>query len=279
MIGFVLKKIVSRLLFPLPVVTVLLLAGVVLLGFTRRRRAGLVLTVGALVVLLGLGYGVPARAVLRHLEWLHRPPWPDWSVADLADGQRQPVWIIVLGSGLSEDAALPANSRLDPHLLARVVEGFRLLRQEPRARVLLSLPGRLSVSQKRALADELCVCLGVAPERVSLVTDALDTVDEARRAVQMVGDAPLVLVTSAAHMPRSLRLFAGVGLHPVACATDFLTGRPDAHRRFSLFSVYPAAENVCRSEQALYECLGLAWATLRGQTATPRGAQPRPPAR
>jgi uncharacterized SAM-binding protein YcdF (DUF218 family) len=276
MIGFVLKKAVSRLLFPLPVCILLLLSGVVLLSFSRRRRAGLALVTAGLGVLLALGYGVPAGAMLRRLEWQYSPPTPGWSVAELADQTGKPVWILVLGSGMTDDLALSANSRLDPHFLARVVEGFRLLRQEPRARMLLSLPGRLPVAQKRALADELCQCLGMDPERVQLLTDALDTVDEARSMAPRVGDAPVALVTSASHMARSMRLFAGVGLHPVACPTDFLTPRPDAPREFHVVSVYPSAENVCRSERAVYECLGIAWATLRGQTSTPSGREPPP---
>jgi uncharacterized SAM-binding protein YcdF (DUF218 family) len=113
----------------------------------------------------------------------------------------------------------------------------------------------------------MCHCLGVDPDRVSLLTDALDTVDEARSAAARHGDAPLVLVTSAAHMPRAMRLFAGVGLHPVACPTDFLTPRPGAPRRFTPFTLFPNAENVSHGEQVFYEYLGIAWAALRGQTS------------
>jgi uncharacterized SAM-binding protein YcdF (DUF218 family) len=269
MLGFLLKKMVSRLLFPVPVCILLLLSGVALLSFSRRRRSGLALTAAALGLLLALGYGVPGKAVLRRLEWRHAPPAAGWSMAALTADSSKPPWIVVLGSNLSEDPIPPANSRLDPHFLVRVVEGFRLLRQEPRARLLLSLPGRLPVAQKRALADDLCLGLGVAPERIFLLTDALDTVDEARSAAQTVGDAPLVLVTSAAHMPRSMRLFAGAGLAPVACPTDFLTTRPGAPGARHLVSIFPTSENINRSERALYECLGLAWATWRGQTAAP----------
>jgi uncharacterized SAM-binding protein YcdF (DUF218 family) len=278
MLGWLLKKIVSRLLFPLPVCSLLLLAGVVLLVFSRRRRTGLFLSAAALGLLLALGYGVPAKAILRQLEWQQAPPPPDWSLASVATELGQPIWIVVLGGSVGKDESLPACSRLNAHFLARVVEGFRLLRQEPRAKLLLSLPGRLSPAQKRVLADGLCASLGAAPERIHLVPDALDTVDEARSAALVVGDAPVALVTSAAHMPRSLRLFAGVGLHPLPCPTDFLTARPGSPPgEFSVLSLFPSAENVSHSEGALYEYLGLAWARLRGQA--PRLGAPAPPTR
>ena len=273
MFGYLLKKAVSGLLLPLPVCTLLLLSGVLLLACSRRRRTGLLLTAMALGILLAMGYGLLGNAVLRRLEWQHAPLAPAWSVAELAAGHSGPVWIVVLGSSLSEDDVLPANSRLEPHFLVRVTEGLRLLRQDPRALLLLSLPGPLAPGQKRALADELCRGQGVAPERVSLVTDALDTVDEARRAAKIVGEAPLLLVTSASHLPRAMRLFAGVGLHPIASPTDFLTPRAGAPRSSHRPSVYPSAGNVLRSERALYECLGLVWTRLRGQTAPPRLAR------
>jgi uncharacterized SAM-binding protein YcdF (DUF218 family) len=269
MVAFALKKLVSRLLFPVPVCSVLLLVGLLLLG-CRRRRSGLVVSATALVLLLALGYGVPGRMVVRHLEWQYAPPRPEWSVAEAAGGAERPLWIVVLGSSLREDPRLPATSRIDPHFLARIVEGMRLLRQDARARLLLSLPGRLTEAQKRAVADDLCAGLGSVPERVELLTEARDTADEAQSAAARLGsDAALVLVTSACHMPRAMRLFAGAGLQPIPCPTDFLTVRATAPEPYHITAIFPSAENIGLSERAWYECLGLAWTALRGQAAAP----------
>jgi uncharacterized SAM-binding protein YcdF (DUF218 family) len=154
-----------------------------------------------------------------------------------------------------------------------VVEGVRLLRGTPGARLILSLPGRLPAESKQAIAKELCEVMGVSPERLRLVTSALDTEDEARTVASLVGAEPVVLVTSASHMLRAMRLFEGAGMSPVSCPTDFLTPRPGTPRGIQPAAVFPCADNVYLSERAVYECLGLAWAMVRGQT-TPPPARP-----
>jgi len=271
MAGFFLKKIVSRLLFPVPLCLGLLVAGILVLCLSRRRRRlGVSLVVAGTVVLLAVGYAFPAGAVLRRIEWRYAPPSPAWSLADLAAGEARRVWVVVLGSGMNEDAALPANSRFDARFLARVFEGTRLLRQDARARLILSLPGPLSAAEKKEVAEGLCLGLGVEPDRIQPITTALDTADEARLVADIVGAEPLALVTSASHMLRAVRLFEGVGLRPTACPTDFLTPRPGLPSEFHPAGLFPSADNVYLSERATYECLGLAWAALRGQTSAPR---------
>jgi uncharacterized SAM-binding protein YcdF (DUF218 family) len=275
MIGFLLKKIVSRLLFPMPLCAALLLSGALLLLLSRRwQRLGLGLVLAGTVALVAIGYGFPARSVLRRLEWRYPPPPPDWTLADVPGAAGGSAWVAVLGSGMNEDAALPANSRFDARFLARVMEGVRLVRQVPEATLILSLPGpNLSVEHKQTVAEELCRTLGLAPDKVRLVTTALDTEDEARAVAAMVGTEPLALVTSASHMLRALRLFEGVGLRPAPCPTDFLTLRPGVPRRFDPTAFYPSADNAYASERTVYECLGLAWARLRGQMS-PRAPRP-----
>lgn len=67
----------------------------------------------------------------------------------------------------------------------------------------------------------------------------------------------LVLVTSAAHMPRAIRNFQAVGLNPIPAPTQYLTGRGS---RSSLLSWLPSSSALEKSELALHEYLGLlAW--------------------
>ena len=278
MLGFILKKVISRLLFPLTLSLLALVVGLVLLCLGRgRQRLGLVLACLGVLVLLASVYGVPAHAVMRRLEWQYAPTAGRGMTVPPGGGAERGLWVVVLGSGLSLDAELPANTRLDPHFLARLVEGVRLWRQSAGATLLLSLPGSLSPERKRDFADELCHTLGVDPARVELITAARDTVDEARLTAARVGQAPLLLVTSASHMPRSMRLFQGAGLAPRACPTDYLTARPGTALEIGPTSFYPAAERAVLSERTVYECLGLAWTMLRGQGARPPPHAAGPP--
>lgn len=267
MLGYILKKLVSRLFFPVPLGLVLVSAGVVLLVRRRRRLGGGVALAGVLVLLLA-GYGIPGGAVLRRLEWRHRPPSAAAVAAHLAGAPDRPTWVVVLGSGLSEDSTLPATTRLDRHFLARLTEGVRLARLAPETRLVLSLPGRLSVADKEALCTELCDTLALPSSRTALITTARDTADEARLVAAQCAGAPMALVTSAAHLPRALALFRGAGLDPLPCPTDYLTARPGSPREFHPGSLYPSGGRMALSEQAVHELLGMAWARLRGQAST-----------
>ena len=114
--------------------------------------------------------------------------------------------------------------------------------------------GTATQTSKAVLAD-LCRTLVIAQERVRLLTTARVTEDEARLVAGITAGAPLVLVTSAAHMSRAMMLFRGAGMDPAASPTDYLTPRPGAPREFHPASLYPSAESLCLSERAL-EYLG-----------------------
>ena len=69
---------------------------------------------------------------------------------------------------------------------------------------------------------------GVPAELILVLDEPLDTAQEARAVrAALGGGSPLILVTSAAHMPRAMRHFQAVGLDPIPAPTQYLTGRGD----------------------------------------------------
>ena len=101
--------------------------------------------------------------------------------------------------------------------------------------------------------------LGIAPARLRVLDTPVDTAQEARAALAGTGAARprLVLVTSAAHMPRAMRHFQAVGLDPIPAPTQHLAGRATGRR---LSDWLPSAGNLRKTESALHEYLGLlAW--------------------
>ena len=104
--------------------------------------------------------------------------------------------------------------------------------------------------------------LGIAPARLQVLDTPVDTAQEARAvraALAGTGAARprLVLVTSAAHMPRAMRPFQAVGLDPLPAPTQHLAGRASGRR---LSDWLPSATNLRKTESALHEYLGLlAW--------------------
>ncbi|MGD1103403.1 MAG: envelope biogenesis factor ElyC, partial [Terriglobia bacterium] len=70
---FLLKKIVSRFLFPLPLSLEFLFVGLFLLWFTRRQRAGKALVTCGALLLVGLSNIFTSNALLRPLEQRYPP--------------------------------------------------------------------------------------------------------------------------------------------------------------------------------------------------------------
>jgi uncharacterized SAM-binding protein YcdF (DUF218 family) len=63
-----------------------------------------------------------------------------------------------------------------------------------------------------------------------------------------------LLVTSASHMPRSVRHFQRAGLEPIPAPTRFKTG----NRSGSMLAFWlPSAQHLRKTERALYEYMGL----------------------
>lgn len=252
---FVVKKLVARLLFPLPLALELLLAGLVLLFFCRRWHR-----VGRWLVLAGCGIVVVSTTppvpqwAMRHLE--DQYPKIDMQEARVAGAQ----WVVVLGGGHASDPRLPLSAQVGTSTLYRLTEGIRVARQLPGATVVLSgYAGVDSVSNARIKA-RLARGLGYSGAIV-LEEKPRDTAEEAARVAERVGEASFVLVTSASHMPRAMALFHGQGLDPIAAPTGHLAPR----EALQPWDWFPNAEDAYRMQRAVYEYLGLGWAWLQGQ--------------
>src|SRR5208337_4473749 len=107
---FIMKKIFSRFLFPLPLSLEFLLVGLFLLWFTRRQRAGKVLVTCGAMLLAGLSNHFTANALIRSLE--HRNP--PLVVAHLGPGAPAVGFIAVLGGFGDNDPDVPVSSHLSP---------------------------------------------------------------------------------------------------------------------------------------------------------------------
>lgn len=245
---FLLKKLVSYLLLPLPVALALLVAGLALLWFTTRQRTGKVLITTALGVLLISSSAVCAGWTRGRLRAEFNPLQ---SLAD-APGTR---WIVVLGSGYSDAPRVPPTFRVDSTGLERLVEAIRLYRTRPGAKLVLSggtFWGKLSQAEALAQAAE---ALGVPRSDLVLEAASDDTQDEAVLVHAIVHDDPFVLVTSILHMRRSMRLFRKQGMKPVPAPAGFWPNH---------FSMLPSSGQLVTTDAIEHEYVGMLWSLLRG---------------
>ena len=246
------KKIAGELFAPLSICILAIAAGLVLLLFTRKQRAGKLLASAGFLLLVACAYGWLGGPALWALERQHAP---------LAAAPPEAKWIVVLGGGTSSDATLPMTGRASAATLARLVEGVRLQRQRPGSKLLVSGGVVLGSGSDAEAMSALAVALGVPGADLVTESGSVDTESQARIIRDIVKGEPCVLVTSAAHMPRSLALFRKAGLNPVPAPTHFLSQPHDGLRYTDFF---PQAERLQGVASAAHEYLALGWGRLTG---------------
>ena len=251
---FVVSKLVGAVVAPLSLVAIGLVLGLLLAGLTRFRRFGLGVITLATAGLLVSAYLPTAERLLAPLERAYPPPTEEELRA------HPPHWILILGSGHYVDPDLPITSQLTDTGVVRLSEGLRRARQFPQATVVVSGGAWAGEQPHSEFAARFLMEMGVAPERIRQLTTPRNTRQEAEVAASLMGDDPVLLVTSASHMRRAMHLFRTHGVNATAAPTHhWVIDRTEYAAR----DYTPRAEHLLKTERALHEHLGILWEAVR----------------
>jgi uncharacterized SAM-binding protein YcdF (DUF218 family) len=241
------KQLIGALSSPLVMALVIGLIGSILHLLHRRRVAAWLYISAALIVYAG-STNLLARALIRPLE-------NSWPALDPRTPLPDVDHIVVLGADYAPDASLPPTATIGRDGMPRVAEGLRLARLLPQARLILS-GGGLRPERSPAHGYALLARDFGMPESALVVMDrAIDTSGEARDVTALLGARPFLLVTSASHMPRAMRLMGQAGARPIAAPTAHITRGDD---RFGWDLFVPRGTALRTTELALHEYVGLA---------------------
>src|SRR5665647_3024951 len=259
---FVMKKIVTLFFYPICLCLGILILGLFCLWATRRQRLGKVLVTVGTVLLLLLSNSFLSSRVLLSLEQQYPALLQSEKISwEGGKSGTSPKWIVVLGGGHVSDPRLPANSQISAAALGRVVEGVRLHKAIPGSKLLLSGGAVFDPVPEAEVMAKVAVLLGVKPQDIMLESVSLDTPEEAEIIAKMIGREKFILVTSAAHMPRTMALFRRRGLQPMPAPADFRVPNTQSSDPVRFF---PGVGSLGQTQTAVHEYLGLAWAWLRG---------------
>jgi uncharacterized SAM-binding protein YcdF (DUF218 family) len=251
-----LARFFTPFFMPLPLGMLFILLGLIFI-LLRRQKPAVITLLCSLSIFLFFGYGLPARSRLHDME----RQYPPLLLAQLPEAQRQQIkFVVVLGSGHVSDPAVPETGQLGTSSLYRLFEGIRLHRELPESWLVVS--GGASQGDplaNAAVTGRTAQQLGVDGGRLVIEDRPRDTVEEARLLAPLLKDAPFIIVTSAAHMGRAMKIFQAEGLRPLAAPTDFIL---KDRQRLSSASLLPSSFNLGLSEQVVYEWLGSAWSTV-----------------
>ena len=260
---FILKKIVSSLFLPVPVCLALLIAGLIMLWFTRRQKGGKIVTSLGVALLFLFSFGPVGDLFLAPLEGQYQPLFLTPATEAAVRDATPPVkWIVVLGGGHTSDPQIPVTSQIEHVALARLVEAIRLHRALPESKLILSGGIGFDPVTQAEVLSKVAQALGVSEASIVLENVAKDTEEEARIIRSMVGGDKFILVTSAAHMPRSMALFVKQGMNPIPAPADYWIKQSQATSPTDLF---PGSGALRKIENAAHEYIGLAWSKLRGK--------------
>ncbi|XMR31761.1 envelope biogenesis factor ElyC [Escherichia coli] len=197
---FTLKKVIGNMLLPLPLMLLIIGAGLALLWFSRFQKTGKIfISIGWLALLL-LSLQPVADRLLRP------------SKAPIRHGIIRKKWtIVVLGGGYTWNPQWAPSSNLINNSLPRLNEGIRLWRENPGSKLIFT--GGVAKTNTVSTAEvgaRVAQSLGVPREQIITLDLPKDTEEEAAAVKQAIGDAPFLLVTSASHLPRAM-IFSAEG--------------------------------------------------------------------
>ena len=247
----ILRHVVGMSTNPLLLALILSVAGFLLVRGSRRRAGAWLVASGALFGYLA-STTLVGNALLRPLEQRY-PAFDPGQAVGVRD-------IVVLGSGYEPRDHVPVTGALDPDGLTRIVEGVRLAKSRPGARLLVSGGAAPGFTPSALGYAQLAADLGIQGSAMIVMDRALDTAEEARDVFAVMGRTPFILVTSAYHMPRAMRLMLRAGANPVPAPTGQLLHPQRTAERFGLI---PGSRGLRKTEAALHEYLGLAAVSLR----------------
>lgn len=256
----VLIKILTWVASPLGCLTLGSVLACVLL-LIKWRKTGWTLLGVSIVQVLVFSLPLTSETLLGHLEQQARLLQSKNQQAELIlSGQRYTA-IILLGGATS-----PANPPERPHpdlgdATDRIWHAARLYRQGLAPRIIISggrSPGmetREGVQTEAQAMRLLLLDLGV-PNSAMVLEDASRTTREnAEKTKQLIGQQRAALVTSAFHMPRSVRNFEKAGMKVDAYPTDFRIA-PEVAPLWA--RLLPRADDLRNSEAAIKEYIALA---------------------
>ena len=255
---FGIYKFLKLLLFPFTWV-VLLVTTVTVLAFLpismRRLRWIRLTTLSACLILFLLANPLISRLLIAQLE--QRAPRVETTTLPMSQFQA----IVVLGGGAVGKGSLRPSDQLLALSMERTICGADLYKKGLAPRLLVAGGDGTVYGQGPIEAlqmKELAMRLGVREEAIVLDTQSRTTYENAVEAKRLLGSVPILLVTSASHVPRAARLFRKQGLAVSAFPCGYLAKeQPATGWDGNPFDLIPQLDALQRSTTAIAEVAGM----------------------
>jgi uncharacterized SAM-binding protein YcdF (DUF218 family) len=258
-----LSKFLPLFVYPVGLVCVCIAAALL---FWKKQRVSKFLIIIALLIMFIGGNRYVANTLARSLEW----QYPGLNTTPAVD------LIVVLGGA--------TEPKLDPRPITeisgagdRILYAAKLYQDYPEAKILLSggdigFLDQSSSSPAQDMADILKM-MGVPESAMILQDQSQNTYEDALYSCEKIKAGEyqnVLLVTSALHMPRSIKLFEKQGCTVIAAPTDYsitkVAWEKTWHPAFEEFiiNLMPSYSNLSSITKSMKEYLGMFIYHLKG---------------
>lgn len=257
-----LSKLIPLFFYPLGLACISLV--VALVNLRKRPRIATIAIAWALIVLLLSSNAWLPKYLVRSLEWQNIP------AAQLPTAEA----IVVLG-GATRSVFYPRTTVDLSERGDRVIYAAQLYRQQKAPLIILSggrIDWRGSGASESADMAAVLTSIGIPADALIQEPSSLNTYQNAvnvKKILESRGIQRILLVTSALHMPRSLKIFQRQGIDAIPAPTDFLVTQGELTELAStpkgaILNSLPDPSNLDQFTQALKEYVGTFVYWLRG---------------
>jgi uncharacterized SAM-binding protein YcdF (DUF218 family) len=244
---FILKQFLKHLILP-PTPWLLMLLAVLVFWRRAWARRLLLLTV---VLIFGLHSGLINHGLRYLLESQYAP---------LIDPRKIAPYdaIVVLTGGITPASGLVPFPTINESMFRRLDEAWRLYRIRPKPIIVSGGHVNPFTPDKgeNKIARDYLIRWGVVAKDVLSEAGSRDTFEsavEVHKLLAKYGHKRYLLVTSAAHMPRSMLVFSRLAPEPVPAPGDFSVGGLE----LTPLSFFPSEHAADELAATLHEYLGL----------------------
>ena len=203
----------ESVLLPSNLIILLSIAGIILSFRSVSRRAGKYLVFSAVGLYILFSTGPVSFWLLGNLEYQYP------QIKDI-DSLSKIEHVVVLAGYAERDSLLPLSSWVNRATAFRLLETLRIANVLPESSIIVT--GNKEVPE---IMKGLLAVAGIVEDRIIVEHASRNTYDSARNVGKWIKSEPFLLVTSAGHMPRSMRVFMKLGMSPVPAPTDYRSRR------------------------------------------------------
>lgn len=229
---FYLKKFISFFLEPYSFIFVLLFLGFLFLLFNSLKKAKVLIFLSLTFAFL-FSHSSFSNMLMNPLENKYK------KIENYED-IKEIKYILLLGGDLE----------------ARSYEVLKLYSNIDGVKVITSgFKGSGVISQAKEASNKL-IELGISMDDIIMQELPRDTIEEAKSAKNIIKDDKFIMVTTASHMPRSMKIFNKYGLTPIPAPTAHTVKKLESNNFLDL-------DELKKTNMALHEYIGIAWLNLK----------------